>query len=50
MKRKIKQSFTEVVSGEPHKEHIINVVIVTALASIIGGMALLAIFTFLHIK
>jgi len=38
--RKFKQSFVEIVAGEPRKEHFINLAIVVALASIVVWIVL----------
>lgn len=37
---KIKQSFIEVIAGEPRKEHYINVAIVSIAISIVVGVIL----------
>jgi hypothetical protein len=38
--KKIKESFTEVIAGEPTKKHYINVSIIVAAVSIVIGLFL----------
>lgn len=39
--KKIRQSFFEVIAGEPRKEHYINVTIVSVIIAIIVGSAMM---------
>ena len=48
--RKIKQSFVEVIAGEPHKEHYINVSVTLALVSLTVGLLLILITTFFNVN
>jgi len=38
---KIKQSFFEVIAGEPRKEHYINVSVITILIAIVAGIIMM---------
>jgi hypothetical protein len=48
--KKIKQSFVEVVAGQPRKEHYINFVIGISVISIIAGIFLTTVFSILNVK
>jgi hypothetical protein len=48
--KKIRQSFVEIVAGEPRKEHYINVTIALAVISLTVGLLLVLTFTFFKIK
>jgi hypothetical protein len=48
--KKVKQSFVEVIAGEPRKEHYINVTVALAVISIIAGVLLTVAFAYFHVK
>jgi hypothetical protein len=48
--KKMKQSFVEVISGQPRKEHYIKVTIAVLLISLAAGSAITIIFTLLNVK
>jgi hypothetical protein len=47
--KKIRQSFVEIVAGEPSKEHYLNVSIALAVISLTVGLLLILTFTFFNI-
>jgi hypothetical protein len=48
--KKIKQSFVEVISGQPRKEHYIKVTIALVVISLAAGLCLTLVFTLLNVK
>lgn len=48
--KKIKQSFVEVIAGQPRKEHYIKVIIALLLISLTAGSCITLIFTILNVK
>jgi ABC-type spermidine/putrescine transport system permease subunit II len=47
--KKIKQSFTEVIAGQPRKEHYINVTLSVIVLAIAAGALLTFIFSILNV-
>jgi len=48
--RKIKQSFTEVVAGQPRKEHYLNVTLVVFAITIAAGAIITLAFTVFNVQ
>jgi hypothetical protein len=48
--KKYKQSFVEVIEGNPSKQHYINVTVALAVLSVIAGSFLTLAFVFLKVK
>ena len=48
--RRIKQSFVEVIAGESHKEHYVNVSVILALVSLTVGLLLILVTTYFNIN
>jgi len=48
--KKIKQSFVEVIAGQPRKEHYIKVTIALLLITLAAGSFITLIFTLLNVK
>jgi hypothetical protein len=46
--KKIRQSFEEVVAGEPHKEHYVVVATVIALIAVTVGICITVVSLLLH--
>jgi len=48
--RKIKQSFTEVIAGQPSKKHYVNVSLVVFGAAVVLGLIITLVFTVFNVK
>jgi len=48
--KKIKQSFFEVIAGQPSKQHYIKVAIALVLISLAAGSVVTLVFTLLNVK
>ncbi|MBS1531644.1 MAG: hypothetical protein JSU01_15165 [Bacteroidetes bacterium] len=48
--KKFKQSFNEVIAGQPSKEHYINVTVAVVAIALVAGTLLTLAFMFLNVQ